>query len=74
MTTDSNLSLASRLPHIADMLPAVVSNRLGAGSVNSLRSRANHAATLEADIQPTLKLDFTLRRRMTAMSPPTTLD
>jgi len=32
-----------------------------AGSVNSLQSRANHAATLEAEIQATLKLCFILR-------------
>jgi hypothetical protein len=40
-----------------------------AGSVNSLQVRANHAATLEADIQPTLIQGFTLRRRVTAKSP-----
>jgi hypothetical protein len=40
-----------------------------ADSGHSLRSRANHVATLEADIQATLKFGFSLHRRITAKSP-----
>ena len=39
------------------------------GSGLSLQVQTNPAETLEADVQATLKLGFTLHRRMTAKSP-----
>jgi len=41
----------------------------GAGTGLSLQVRANHAATLEADIQAVLKWGLILRRRITSLSP-----
>lgn len=42
---------------------------LRAVSGRPLRARATHTETLEADIQPTLKLGFTLHYRSAAKSP-----